>query len=87
MASAGLIIEPHTLNFENLYNFLRCSNDVNDFLISLLVSDFPSVPSISEAVLGYCKRGILSTLQCNAPDQNIPTVWSSEDRYSFSKAQ
>ena len=44
MGVAGLIFEPHSSNFEN------------DFLISLLVSDFQrlawSVPSISVAVLG-----------------------------------
>jgi hypothetical protein len=27
---AGLIFEPHPPNFENLYNFLRCSNDVKN---------------------------------------------------------
>ena len=56
MGVEGVIFESHPPNFENLYNFLRCSNDVkNDFLISLLVSDFKdqcgSVPSISVAVL------------------------------------
>jgi hypothetical protein len=52
MGVEGVIFESHPPNFENLYNFLRCSND---FLISLLVSDFKdqcgSVPSISVAVL------------------------------------
>ena len=28
MGVAGLMIEPHPPNFEKLYNFLRCSNDV-----------------------------------------------------------
>ena len=28
MDVAGLIFELHPPNFENLYNFLRCSNDV-----------------------------------------------------------
>jgi hypothetical protein len=37
MGVTGLIFEPHPPNFENLYKFLRCSND---FLIPLLVSDF-----------------------------------------------
>ena len=52
---AGSIFESHPPNFENQYNFWRCSNDTQIiFLISLLVSDFQrsvwSVPSISLAV-------------------------------------
>jgi hypothetical protein len=27
MGVAGLIFKPHSSNFENQYNFLRCSND------------------------------------------------------------
>ena len=27
MGVVGLIFEPHPPNFENQYNFLRCSND------------------------------------------------------------
>jgi hypothetical protein len=50
MGLAGLIFEPGPPNFEDQYNFLRCSSD---FLISLLVSDFQrsvwSVQSIPEA--------------------------------------
>ena len=57
MGVAGLIFEPQPPNFENQYNFWRCSNDAKMiFLISVLVSDFQrsvwSVPSISVAVLG-----------------------------------
>ena len=29
---AGLIFDPHPLNFENQYNFLRCSNDAKMIL-------------------------------------------------------
>ena len=58
MGVAGLIFEPYPPNFENQYNFWRCSND---FLICLLVSDFQrsvwSVPSISVAVLALMYNG------------------------------
>ena len=52
-------VEPQPPNFENLYNFQRCSNDAKMiFLISLLVLDFQksvwSVPSIPVAVLDLC---------------------------------
>ena len=41
MGMVGLIFEPYPLNFENQYNFWRCSNDARIiFLISLLVSNF-----------------------------------------------
>ena len=31
MGVAGLMFEPHPPDFENLYNFKRCSNDVKTF--------------------------------------------------------
>ena len=31
MGVAGLVFEPHPPNFENLYNFQRCSNDFKTF--------------------------------------------------------
>ena len=45
MGVAGVSFEPHPPNFENLYNFQRCSN-VSDFRKSVW-----SVPSIPAAVL------------------------------------
>ena len=31
MGVAGLMFKPHPPDFENLYNFKRCSNDVKTF--------------------------------------------------------
>ena len=57
MGVAGPIFEPHPPNFENQYNFLRCSNDNN--MIFLLVSDFKdqcgSVLSVLVAALEFAE--------------------------------
>ena len=34
MGVAGLIFEPHPPNFENQYNFWRCSNDAKIFFLT-----------------------------------------------------
>ena len=56
MGVAGLIFEPHPPNFENLYNFYRCSSDVKTFFDISTGFRFSklqggSVPSIPVAVL------------------------------------
>ena len=33
MGMAGLMFEPHPPNFENLYNFSRCSNEFKPFFL------------------------------------------------------
>ena len=50
MGTAGLIVEPHPPNFENLSIFARCSNDVKGFFESLLVSDFQRI-----VLGGFCQ--------------------------------
>ena len=36
MGMLGLMFEPQPPNFENLYNFLRCSNDVKMIPVAVL---------------------------------------------------
>jgi hypothetical protein len=55
MGVAGLIFEPHPSNFENLYNFLRCSNDVQMIFSYLCWFQILKISvSISVAVLDLC---------------------------------
>ena len=57
MGVSGLIFEPHFPNFENQYNFWRCSNDVHMIFFLFLYwfqifkDQCGGVPYISVAVL------------------------------------
>ena len=57
MGMASLMFDSHPPNFENLYNFYRCSNDVKMifwyfYWFQIFKDQYGSVPSIPVAVLG-----------------------------------
>ena len=70
MGVADVIFEPHPPNFENLYNFWRCSNDAKMifwylYWFQILEDQCGSVPSIPVVVLGL-SNGL----------DNIDSLWS-----------
>ena len=76
MGVVGLMFEPHPPNFEKLYNFLRCSNDIKTFfLISLLVSDIKkmekSSSSIYRDVHGLAEKRLAILFHKNNPTQDF----------------
>ena len=61
MGVAGFIFDPHPTNFENLYNFERCSNDIKMifwylYSFQIFKDQSGSVLSIPVAVLELCQQ-------------------------------